>query len=598
MKIPNRRFSQNARRFAVNALMLIAVNLFMRTVGVSFNVYLSRRAGGEVMGLYSLLLGVYGLAMTLGCAGINLGTTRMVADVMGTTCPPETTDRPRLPRDRGAPTVAQPANASRSATAHTSTTVAASTDTCHRAIRRVLGRCIAYSLVCGIGAGLLLFFFAPLVGTRWLGDARTVSSLRVLALTLPPIALSSCLGGYFTAVRRIGKNAAVGILGQLLRIGFCTYLLTLWLPDGVEMTCMALVLGGALSELCGFLLNLAAFLYDRNRYLSDKAIGGTTSCRVSRKMSPHTFRLPSPADVCATSDHSHAEQTEGQRETETETRKLLGITVPVTLSACVRSGLLTLQHILIPKGLKASGASWESALASYGVVHGMVLPVVLFPSAFINSYSGLLVPEVAESWARGDHERVSRLAYKVITPALIFSIGVAGIMASFGRELGMAIYGSAEAGRYIRVLAPLIPIMYVDSSVDAFLKGMGEQVYSMNVNILDALCSVLLVWALLPKLGIWGYIVAIYATETLNTTLSLARMLRLSGMRIRLWQQVAAPLLSVVGATVLCRILGMATGLMVTGTLGLVVAIALCGAGYVGIVGIMGRGTKERENVK
>ncbi|MBR5124582.1 MAG: hypothetical protein IKU90_05565, partial [Clostridia bacterium] len=72
-----RRGSAAARRFAVNALLLIAVNLFMRTVGVSFNVYLSNRAGGEVMGLYSLLFGVYGLALTLGSAGIQLGTTRM-----------------------------------------------------------------------------------------------------------------------------------------------------------------------------------------------------------------------------------------------------------------------------------------------------------------------------------------------------------------------------------------------------------------------------------------------------------------------------------------------------------------------------------------
>ena len=53
----------------------------------------------------------------------------------------------------------------------------------------------------------------------------------------------------------------------------------------------------------------------------------------------------------------------------------------------------------------------------------MVLPVVLFPSAFISSFSGLLVPEVAESNARGDEARIARLAEKIITPALVFSFG-------------------------------------------------------------------------------------------------------------------------------------------------------------------------------
>ena len=271
--------------------------------------------------------------------------------------------------------------------------------------------------------------------------------------------------------------------------------------------------------------------------------------------------------------------------------------MPVTLSACLRSGLLTLQHILIPRGLKQSGASWQSALTSYGVVHSMVLPVVLFPSAFISSFSGLLVPEVAESWARGDRRRVSRLARKIITPALIFSFGVAGVMACFGHELGEAIYGSREAGMYIRILAPLIPIMYVDSSVDAFLKGMGEQVYSMNVNIIDAGASVLLVWLLLPRMGLGGYIVAIYVTETLNTTLSLCRMLRMSEMPVSLWRQVFGPLLCITGATALCRMAGMIFHLSIGGRVGLGVHIAVCAAIYLGLLlatGVLRSGAQQK----
>ena len=505
-----------AGRFALNALSLIAVNLFMRTVGVAFNAYLAGRAGGEVMGLYSLLFGVYGLALTLGSAGINLGTTRMVADVMGQFCPDGGTG-----------------------------TAGCEGEICRRAVRRVMRRCLAYSLLCSTGAGLLMLVAAPWIGNSWLGDGRTVLSLRVLALTLPPIAVSACLGGYFTAVRRVVRTSAVGIGIQLLRIGFCAYLLTLWLPEGVEMTCLALVLGGALSELCGLLMTVGAYVYDRHKHLR---LSGETLCE----------------------DMGEA----------VSTKKLLGITVPVTLAACLRSGLLTLQHILIPRGLKQSGASWETALTSYGVLHSMALPVVLFPSAFISSFSGLLVPEVAESVARGDRERVARLAFRLVTPALIFSFGVAGVMGCFGHELGMAVYGSAEAGEYIRLLAPLIPIMYVDSTVDAFLKGMGEQVYSMNVNIIDAGASVLLVWLLLPRMGLAGYVVAIYVTETLNTTLSLCRMLRMTRMPIRLWKQVFGPLLCAVGAATVCRLGGILLQAHGERTVQVVWCIAACATVY------------------
>ncbi len=530
--ISARRGSFAARRFAVNALLLIAVNLFMRTVGVAFNAYLAGRAGGEVMGLYSLLFGVYGLALTLGSAGINLGTTRLVADVMGAFCP---VGEGRSVADtyEGAP--------------------------CRMAIRNALRRCLIYSLICSFAAGVLLFTAAPVIGRVWLNDTRTVLALRVLALTLPPIAVCACLNGYFTAVRRVAKSAVVGVGVQFLRIAFCAYLLTQWLPDGVEMTCLALVLGGALSEFCGLILTVGAYLLDRRLHLQ------------------------------ARYEKANACMEQGLDMTEVAgTKKLLGITVPVTLAACLRSGLLTLQHILIPRGLKQSGASWESALTSYGVLHSMVLPVVLFPSAFISSFSGLLVPEVAESWARGDRERVARLAGKIITPALVFSFGVAGIMACFGYELGEAIYGSREAGMYIRTLAPLIPIMYVDSSVDAFLKGMGEQVYSMNVNIIDAGASVLLVWLLLPRMGLAGYVVAIYVTETLNTTLSLCRMLPMSAMPVSVWKQVFGPLLCIIGATAVCRLGGIFLHRPIGGTGELILHISVCLCIYLSFLALTG----------
>ncbi|MBQ9162059.1 MAG: polysaccharide biosynthesis C-terminal domain-containing protein [Clostridia bacterium] len=465
--------------------MLIAVNLLMRTVGVSFNIYISNRAGGEVMGLYSLLSGVYTFALTLGCGGINLGTTRMVADTLG-----------KLSCDGN---------------------TFGLDDDCRGVIRRVLSRCLTYSLILSCATGFVLFVSAGYIGRVWLGDERTVNSLRVLALTLPPIALSSCLSGYFTAVRRVSRNAAVSIIGQFARIGLCAYLLSFMLADGIEGACLALVLGGALSELVSFILSFIAYEIDKNQYLKKprKDMGG---------------------------------------ESDSLTRDLLGITVPVTLSACLRSGLITIEHILIPRGLKKSGASWAAALSSYGVLSSMVLPVVLFPSAFISSFSGLLVPEIAESNAASDSARVARISEKIITPALIFSFGVAGIMSCFSDGLGMVLYNSAEAGRYIRMLAPLIPIMYVDSSVDAVLKGMGEQVYSMNVNIADALASVILVWILTPRMGLYGYIVTIYFTEILNTTLSLTRMLTVSKMRISLWRQVFGPLTAVLGV---CCLLNM-----------------------------------------
>ena len=517
-KAPPTRTS--AQRFARNALWLIMFNLFLRTVGVSFNVYLAGRAGGEVMGLYSLISGVYGFFITLGCGGAHLGCTRLIAEAMGQFPDSDTTSPAR-----------------------------------RAALLRVLRTALRYALLCGVCAGAILFPAASHIGRVWLGDVRTVPSLRVLAISLPIVSLSGCLSGYFTGMRRVALPSLTGVISQLLRLGLCSALLEAWLPRGASYACLALVVGSSVSETAGLAFSALA-------------------CRLDGRIQNKSKKQPQ-IGVSRTAD-----------ENPPLTRRLLHITVPVTVAACLRSGLLTLQHALIPRGLQAVGASWSTALASYGIIHGVVLPVVLFPPVFVSSFSGLLVPEVAEANARGHRKRVAHVSGRVVSVALLFSFGAAGIMTCFAPEIGALVCGSAEAGTYIRVLAPLIPIMYVDSSVDGILKGMGQQVYSMTVNIIDALTSVILVWLLLPHMGLKGYIISVYVTETLDTTLSLCRMLRISRMQIRLWHMVAGPLLCVIAATWSAKLL---FGILipVSGIPGMILHLCVAGILYTVLLSLL-----------
>lgn len=462
---------KQAKQIFWNALLLTAASLLIRTVSVSFQVYVSNRAGAEAMGLFSLMSGVYGFALTLATSGIHLGVTRVIADAIGNR------DEKKIP------------SAMKYAT--------------------------LYALGFGLLAMSLLIGFAEVIGEVWLKDLRTVRSLRLFGLTLPLIALSSAWGGYFTAVRRVYKNAAVQVWEQMVKISLTMYLLAFMLPGGIESTCCALVLGGALAELCSFLLNLILYLTDRKKHF------------------PNRERLSFPA----------------------EGKKLCGISFPIAMTTYVRSGLITIQHILIPRGLRNSGASHSAALIAYGSIHSMALPVILYPAALISSFSGLLVPTLAECAVQKEDRRISYMISRVWSLSLLFSIGVAGILICFSEELGQLLYPGTQTGYFIRILAPLIPIMYIDTATDAMMKGLGEQIFSMNVNIMDALISVILVWLLIPHYGIFGYLIAIYFSELFNTTLSIHHLLCISKTRVRLLKWVYKPLLCIVGATVLGKLL-------------------------------------------
>ena len=68
--------------------------------------------------------------------------------------------------------------------------------------------------------------------------------------------------------------------------------------------------------------------------------------------------------------------------------------------------------------------------------------------------------------------------------------------------------------------------MYIDTVVDGCLKGLGQQVWSMGINILDAGLGVLLVYFLLPMGALPAYMGIIYFNELLNLTLSVLRLRR------------------------------------------------------------------------
>jgi len=441
----------------------------MRTVSVSFNVYVSNRVGAEAMGLLALVGSVFGFATTLATSGIHLATVRTVAE--------------RLERSGGAEN------------------------------RKCLAACLSYAAFFGTLASVLLLSFSYPIGQFLLHEVRTVRALRLLSFTLLPIALTSVLNGYFTAVRRAWKNALAQVVEQAVKISLTGYLLVIVAPKTVEGCMLAILLGGAVSESLSLVLNLALYLADRKHFRHVPPLKGGERVRVA------------------------------------------AVAMPVAISAYARSGLLAIEHILIPRGLMAFGAGSSAALASYGSLHSMALPVVLYPAAILSSFSALLIPEVTEQQAAGNTVEIRYIAGRVYQMTFLFSIGVAGVMLCLSGELGAVLYGSSEVSTFIRALAPLVPIMYLDTATDAMLKGMGQQVYSMNVNILDAFVSVIAVWILVPRFGIWGYLITIYITELLNAALSIARLLRISAYRPRLFTLLVRPLAAVIGATCILNLL-------------------------------------------
>ena len=136
------------------------------------------------------------------------------------------------------------------------------------------------------------------------------------------------------------------------------------------------------------------------------------------------------------------------------------------------------------------------------------------------------MPELTTAQVSGRCGDIRRLVRTLLYRCLLFACGTAVLLLAFSGPLGRLIYHSDDAGRYIRLLAPLVPVMYLDTVTDGCLRGLGQQTRCMAINVLDATLGVVLVWALLPRFGLAGYLFVLYFNECVNFTLSFTLLLR------------------------------------------------------------------------
>ncbi len=462
------------------------VSILLRGAAVSFNAYVTGKIGTESMGLFTLVMSVYGFAVTVATSAVNLASVRLTAE------------RCALLAEQHA-----------------------SKQDYRYAMNRVCRAVCLYSGLFGVLSGVVLFVSADFIAEHFLGDLRTLLSLKVLAVSLPPISISSAIAGYFTGIRKVYKNAVISVTEQAIKILVTTTALVLVTPfHSVEYACLAVVGGSAVCEAWSMILCIVLYVTD----------------------SKH------PKDGNGTEKGSVVRLNTGFRDAAR-------ISFPTAVGTYLRQGLTTAEHLAIPAGLRKTGASSSAALASYGVLHGMAFPLIMFPYAVIGSFTGLLIPEITECAATGNMGRVRHIAHRVFDCTAVCSVGAAGLFITFADGLGMAIYNNGEVGHFIRVMGLLVPFMYLDTACDAILKGLGEQVYIMKVNTVDALASLILVVLLTPVIGIYGYVVTVWVCEIMNLCAGIRRMVALVGREQRTWRYFLTPATECALATLVVNLL-------------------------------------------
>lgn len=177
------------------------------------------------------------------------------------------------------------------------------------------------------------------------------------------------------------------------------------------------------------------------------------------------------------------------------------------------------EAILVPLVLIESGLSSDDALSIYGILTGMALPVISFPSAINSSVSTMILPTIAGANTNGDKLQVRKTTEVSIWFSLVMGIFFIGFFLYFGDFIGGTIFGHAQAGEYIKILAWLCPFMYLSITMGSILHGLGRTNAAFIHNVIGTTIRLACLWFLVPQVGIVGYLWGLLGSDLVVTLL-------------------------------------------------------------------------------
>ena len=372
-------------------------------------------------------------------------------------------------------------------------------------VKNIIIKGLFYTLSFSIITGILLFNLSEFISITLIQDERAIIPLKILSCSLPFVGISSCLNGYFYGCRKVVKCISSDIIETLVMISIVSLCIASFSTDRLDYTCALICVGNSIGNICSAFYSYILYLFEKKNI---------TLCKNTVNKYPFV--------------------------------KIFRVAIPLAFSAYIQTSLKTVEDILIPKSLRLYGSSGSMSLSIFGMVKGMVMPLLVFPSIFLASFSTLIIPEIAEANALNKKNTVNYIISRVIKFTMLIAIFATGIFIIFSNELGNELFKSEYVGYLLKILAPLIPFMYIDKIVDGSLNALDLQVTTLKYNIIDMFVRISAIAFLIPRYGIKGFVLVLFISTTFNTSLGVIKILKVTKLKFDILDWILKPSLSVV----------------------------------------------------
>ena len=352
---------------------------------------------------------------------------------------------------------------------------------------RILQTGLFLSLALSLVTAFLLLRFHRILAVSFIKEERCSRLLKLLAFSVPFGSVHACIDGYYYG-RKCTSIPAVGqILEHTLRFLSVFLLYQIWLEKGIPVTPAIAVFGIIIEELIAALFSVTVLTIHLSRY--------------PVKQSALYSRI-------------------------VYLRERITFSAPLTLNRVLVNLLQSMEAFLIPLQLRLFGMNSSEALSLYGILTGMALPLILFPTALTSSISTMLLPIVSEAQATKDRKQILSAIRKACSGCLLLGVFCWFSFLCFGDFAGNVLFHSRTAGSFITCLAWICPLLYLNPALFAVLNGLGKTGNVLIHNLTGILIRILFILAAVPKIGILGYFQGLAAAQAVISALSLITLFK------------------------------------------------------------------------
>lgn len=346
--------------------------------------------------------------------------------------------------------------------------------------RQILYVGLSSSLFLSVITAFILLKNASAFSIYILGDIRCEPLLAAISYSLPFASIHSCICGYYLGQKQTKIPALAQLIEQLARV-FSVYIIYLIAVQKRQpVSILFAVIGLVIGEIASSLFCIQYFTH------------GKSFSRIH-------FAF---------------------KRSITHFKELTKLSLPLTANRILLNILQSIEAISIPIRLQQYGYSSSDALSSYGVLTGMALPCILFPSAVTNSVSTMLLPTVTEIQTSKNWKHLKKLIQKVTFSCFSMGFACCLFFLLFGNRIGNFLFHSRLAGDFLLTLSWICPFLYMNSTLVSVINGLGNTTISFCINTLGLLIRIIGVIVFIPQIGINGYLWGLLASQLAVSILS------------------------------------------------------------------------------